>query len=58
MNWYVSQNERFLALANKTSSSEEMIIFFGHGNEVPKPLNRSAIEGYNCEEKKSRRMVI
>jgi hypothetical protein len=58
MIWQVSKSEMFLALANKASSSKDLIIFFGHWNEVLKLLNRLAIQGYKCEERKSRRMVI
>jgi len=47
----------FLVLVNKASSPEELIIFFGHWNEVLKPLNRLAIQGYKREERKSRGMI-
>jgi len=54
----VSESETFLALVNKMSYSKELIIFFGHWNEVLKLFDRLAIQGYKCEERKSRRIVI
>jgi len=53
----VSESEKFLALVNKASSPEELIIFFGHWNEVLKPFKRLAIQEYKCEERHSRGMV-
>jgi hypothetical protein len=54
----VSDSESLLALVNKASFPEELIVFFGYWNEVLKPLNRLATQGYKCEERKSRRMVM